>query len=54
MMADPLTASITGAAKDVMTVLFVIIGLLILIGIIKWIQALKGRGTEIRVYRAPE
>lgn len=53
-MVDPLTTNITEAAKDIMTVLFAIVGILIIIALIKWIQSLKGRGTEIRVYRAPE
>lgn len=54
MMVDPIITSVTESAKDIMIVIFVIIGLLILIAVIKWIQELTGRGTEVRVYRSPE
>ncbi len=53
-MVDLFITEVTGAANDVIKVLFAVIGILILIAIIKWIQQLKGRGTEIRVYRSPE
>ena len=53
-MVDPIITTVTESAKDIMKVIFVLIGLLILIAIIKWIQELKGSGTEIRVYRSPE
>lgn len=51
-MADPF--EITGMANDIFKAVFALIGILVLIAIIRWIQSLKGRGTEIRVYRAPE
>lgn len=54
MMVDPIITSVTESAKDIMIVIFVIIGLLILIAVIKWIQELTSRGTEVRVYRQSE
>lgn len=51
-MADPF--GITGMATDIFKVVFALIGILLVIAIIRWLQSLKGRGTEIRVYRAPE